>query len=99
MKKIIILVAGGSGYDVVSIIDAINNISDTWEILGFLDDNPSLLNRTIFGYYVMGDISQARKYDDVLFISSIANPKDRLVRRRVWDRVKSFGGQFANLVH
>jgi sugar O-acyltransferase (sialic acid O-acetyltransferase NeuD family) len=99
MKKIIVLGAGGSGMDILGIIYAINKEKKEWDILGFLDDNLALHGKELDGFKVLGSIDEAINYPDSYFISSIADPTNRIVRRKVWDRVKKYGFRFATLVH
>ena len=99
MKQLIILGAGGSGWDIVSIVNAINAVNGEWEIVGFLDDNPALAGKEFCGVRVVGTIDDAVKYPKVYFVSSIANPTNRIIRRMIWDKVTRFGCEFATLVH
>ncbi len=99
MKDLIILGAGGSGWDIVSIVKAINEKKPEWNIVGYLDDNETLLNKIFTGVKVIGKISECVNYPDAYFISSIANPTNRLVRRKIWDKVKVYDLKFATLIH
>jgi sugar O-acyltransferase (sialic acid O-acetyltransferase NeuD family) len=99
MKDIIILGAGGSGMDILGIIDAINEKTKAWNCLGFLDDNPQLIGQEILGYKVLGSIDDVVNYENCYFISSIAHPTNRIVRKFIWDRVTNASGRFATLVH
>lgn len=99
MKNLIILGAGGSGEDIVSIVKSINKINNTWNILGFLDDNKKLLGKELCGYKVLGNIDEAINFSNAYFISSIANPTNRIIRSFIYKKVKSLGGEFATLVH
>lgn len=42
MKDIVIIGAGGFGREVVELIDDINLRNPTWNIIGFVDDNPKM---------------------------------------------------------
>lgn len=97
MRDLIILGAGGAGWDIVSIVHSLNN--SEWNILGFLDDNEALHNREFCGVRVIGNIDDCYKWPNAYFVSSIANPTNRLVRKYIWDRVKMHGLKFATLVH
>ena len=99
MKKLIILGAGGAGWDIVSLTNAINAIKPEWEVLGFLDDNEALWGRTFVGKKVLGSIDTCGDYSEAFFVSSIANPTNRIIRRKIWDRVKGKGLRFATLIH
>lgn len=99
MKDLIILGAGGSGWDIVSIVNAINAKNNEWNIIGYLDDNTALHNREFCGVKVIGSIDECVKYPEAYYISSIANPTNRMVRRKIWDKVKMHDLQFATLIH
>jgi sugar O-acyltransferase (sialic acid O-acetyltransferase NeuD family) len=98
MKDLIILGAGGAAAMMIDMIDDINKVNPEWRIVGFLDDNPNLINSTLSGYVVLGTIDEAYKWPNAFFTSSIAHPNNRLVRRKVYDRVKAQGGKFATLI-
>lgn len=98
MKDLIILGAGGAAAMMIDLINDINEVNEEWRILGFLDDNPKLLNATLSGYNVLGTIDDAYKFPDAYFTSSIAHPNNRMVRRKVYERVKAQGGKFATLI-
>ena len=98
-KDIIILGAGGSGFDIVSIILAINKEKPTWNILGFLDDNPKLLGKRFLNYNVLGGIDSCYAYKNAFFISSIAHSNNRLIREKIYKTVKSTGVRFASIIH
>ena len=99
MKDLIVLGAGGSGWDIISIVRAINRVKEEWNIIGFLDDNENLHDKVFCGVKVIGSIEDCVKYHDAYYISSIANPTNRLVRRKIWDKVKKHHLQFATLIH
>ena len=50
MKNLIILGAGGASYNIVEYIDDINEVSPTWNLIGLLDDNASLIGTKILDY-------------------------------------------------
>ncbi len=56
MKKVIIIGAGGVGREVALIINQINNFKPTWNIIGFLDDNPTNLGKTLNGHRIIGNV-------------------------------------------
>lgn len=55
MKEIVIIGVGGFGREVVWLIDRINEISPTYKILGYVDDNKASHGKTIDEYQVLGD--------------------------------------------
>lgn len=99
MKDLIILGAGGAGLDIVSIVKDINKIHTQWNILGFLDDNESLIGSKLLGCNVLGPIDSCVMYPKAFFVSSIAHPNNRLIRRKIYEKVKEGGGIFATIIH
>ena len=54
MKDLIIIGVGGVGREAVLIAEEINEQSQEWNILGFVDDNEDVQNTYINGYPVLG---------------------------------------------
>ena len=55
MDKIVIVGVGGFGREVAWLIERINSVKPTWELVGFVDDNKALMGDNISGYPVVGD--------------------------------------------
>ena len=64
MKDIIIIGAGGVGKEVTFIIEQINEVKPSWNILGIIDDNKKLHGSIINGYVVLGDLKYLDKYSN-----------------------------------
>lgn len=99
MKDLIILGAGGAAYNLVEFVEDINEVNPTWNLLGFLDDNISLIGNIIHGYKVLGNINESKNYEKAYFISSIGSATDLTMRKRVRDRVPFDDNHFATLIH
>lgn len=61
MKDIVIIGTGGIGREVAWIIEEINNINSTWNIIGFIDDNSKTWEKEFNGYRVLGGIEALDK--------------------------------------
>ena len=74
MKNIIIIGAGGVGREVSLIIEKINKLKATWNLIGFIDDNINSWNRIISGYQIIGgmDLLETLPLDTYVVIA-IAN--------------------------
>ena len=74
MKNIIIIGAGGVGREVSLIIEKINKLKSTWNLIGFIDDNINSWNRIINGYQIIGgmDLLETLPLDTYVVIA-IAN--------------------------
>ena len=53
MKDLIIIGASGFGREVAWLVERVNKVSETWNLIGFLDDNKSLQGTDVNGYEVL----------------------------------------------
>ena len=77
MKKLIIIGASGFGREVAWLVERINKAEPTWDLLGFIDDNESIVGTKINGYSVLGTSKDIEKYKDVFFVCAIGSSKVR----------------------
>ena len=74
MKNIVIIGAGGVGREVSLIIEKINELKATWNLIGFIDDNINSWGNVINGYPVIGGIDSLEKLSlDTYVVIAIAN--------------------------
>lgn len=98
MKKLIVY--GASFLDVIKLVDAINRVTPTWQVLGYLDDNAEVHGRVLMGYSVLGGrecIGQYAKQDDTFFFVNISSHWTRA--KAVADALDDHGCKMATLVH
>jgi acetyltransferase EpsM len=75
-KKIIILGAGGNANVIKSTIADVNQVSNQYEILGYLDDQVSPNNNSqIKGKITKTNVEKFKKYRDVFFLWSLSTIK------------------------
>ena len=77
MKNLIIIGASGFGREVAWLVERINQVQNTWKLLGFLDDNPALKDSFVNGYPVLGSVDRASEYKDCCFVCAIGASKVR----------------------
>ncbi|MHB8129107.1 MAG: acetyltransferase [Mobilitalea sp.] len=78
MKKLVIIGVGGFGREVAWLVERINNIKQTWELIGFVDDNEKFLGCIIGGYPVLGTCEWLGDHEnDVFTVCAIASSKIR----------------------
>ena len=85
MKDLIIIGASGFGREVAWLVERINKKEQTWNLLGFLDDNEEIQCTTVNGYPVLGTIHSVTDYQDAYYVCAIGASK---VREKVINRVK-----------
>lgn len=96
MKNIVIVGAGGVGREVSLIIQQINRLEPTWNLIGYIDDNPENWGNVVNGYAVLGGIDSLTmmcKYTYVII--AIANYE---VKKRIVTKLNN-KFKFATIVH
>lgn len=77
MKNLIIFGASGFGREVAWLVERINKVSPTWNLLGFMDDNESIQDSEINGYRVLGKSDDINKYSDAYFVCAVGASRTR----------------------
>lgn len=97
---LVIIGCGGFGREVHDIVDAINELEPTWELLGYLDDRPDQANVALVesrGSRVLGNTDWLMTVGrEVQFVIGIGTGK---TRRIIDERLTSAGITAATLVH
>lgn len=96
MNKIIIIGAGGFGRELLQWIKDINEVKSTWEIAGFLDDNPNALDGIECDYPMLGRVSDWQPAEDEVFALAAATPR---TKEKIVGSMKARGAVFANVIH
>lgn len=63
MRDIVIIGAGGIGREVAWIIEEINKVKPTWNIIGFVDENSEIWGKELNGYRVLGGFEALDKLE------------------------------------
>lgn len=84
MKDIVIIGAGGIGREVAWIIEEINEVNPTWNIIGFVDDNSEMWRKDLNGYRVLGGLDILDKLESkpevIVAIANCGVKKDIVAR-------------------
>ena len=96
LPSLVIVGAGGFGREVAALVEAINDHTPSWSLLGFVDDDPALHDTSVLGYPVRGDVHWLADQTDLHFVLGIG---DGETRRRVAKRLDSAAVSPATLVH
>ena len=91
--------AGGFGRETVEAIHAMNACGASWQLLGYLDDDPRLRGNQIDGTPVLGGITEARNLCDTCFVVCAGRPDDYSSRPRIVDRIGLPAERYATIVH
>lgn len=77
MKDLIIFGASGFGREVAWLVERINKVAPTWNLLGFMDDNEAIHGTEINGYRVLGGTAAVGNYPDAYFVCAVGASKVR----------------------
>jgi sugar O-acyltransferase (sialic acid O-acetyltransferase NeuD family) len=77
MNDLIIIGASGFGKEVAWLVERINSVSVTWNLLGFLDDNEQIQGSLVGGYNILGSTERAGDYKNAWFVCAIGAAKTR----------------------
>ncbi len=90
MRDLVIVGCGGFGREVVDVVDAINAVTPTWQLLGFLDDAPSDDDRARverIGLRLLGPVEPSALPAGASFVIGIGSGRVRqLLARRLGAR-------------
>lgn len=97
MEKLIIVGASGFGKEVAWLTERINENEPSWEILGFIDDNPKMEGQIINGYKVLGTVDCLAKYKDAYVVCAIGSSN---IRCKIVNKIKKISPEtkFATLI-
>lgn len=97
MKDLIIVGASGFGREVAWLTERINEKNETYNILGFVDDNPDKLGEDINGYTVLGGCDILTEYKDAYLVCAVGSSK---IRRKIIEKIKTINpdAKFATLI-
>ena len=94
MKNIVIIGAGGR--ETALIIQQINELELTWNLIGFIDDNKDSWGKVINGYSVIGGIDSLEVLpSDTYIIIAIANYE---IKRKIVNKINN-KFKFATIIH
>lgn len=96
-KKLYIIGVGGFGREVSWLAERINACSPSWEIAGFIDDDPTLHGKEERGYPVLGGCGYFESCrEEVWIVCAIGSAK---TRRQVIEKLKKYPHiRFATLI-
>lgn len=98
MKKLYIY--GASYGDVVKLVDAINRVTPSWTISGFLDDTRELRGKTAMGYTILGGrelLPELAGLDEAYFFNNVNGT--RAGNRHVAEVLDSYHCHIPSLIH
>jgi sugar O-acyltransferase (sialic acid O-acetyltransferase NeuD family) len=97
-RPLIILGTGGSAYDVLDIVGALNAASPAWQPVGFLDDARPAGSQYL-GLPILGGLREAGNIEDGFFVNVIGSDSSFRRRPEIVGATGLARERFATLVH
>jgi sugar O-acyltransferase (sialic acid O-acetyltransferase NeuD family) len=97
-RPLVILGASGNALDVLDVVDAVNAHSQTWEVVGVLDDARPL-GTDFHGLTVLGKLAEAGRLRDCRFVNGVGSDRSHRLRPQLVAGTGVPAERFTTLVH
>ena len=98
LKKLILFPFSGNTREALLTVLAINAKKRTWDVLGFIDDDPTQHGRECMGVKVLGGRRILSKFPRSQVLAVPGNPANFLGRKRVIDGLRVERERFARII-
>ena len=75
-RPLLVIGAGGFGRETLEAVRACNQVRPTWDVVGFLDDDPALQQRHVDGVPVVGRVDDLTRHPSAAAVVTIGNPSN-----------------------
>lgn len=99
VRRLVIVGAGGFARETAELVLAINDATPTFDLLGFLDDDPALHGRERTGVAVLGPLELVHELADAVVVVCLGSPARPGLRPLVVERLGLADERFATLIH
>ena len=99
VEALVVIGSGGFGRETAEVVRAVNAASPTWDLLGFLDDDPALHGKEVDGIPVLGPIDDAQSFGGGRFVVCTGHPGNYFSRKRIVQRLGLPAVRYATIVH
>ncbi len=99
LKKLLIFPFGGTARETLLIIEDINRHRKTWDVLGFIDDDPKSWGQGLNGVKVLGGRDKLKKFPSAQIIAVPSDPKSYLKKKSIVDLLDLDPSRFATIIH
>lgn len=97
MNKIVIYGSGGFAREVVHLIEDINEQEETWEVLGYIDDNAENHGEVINDLPVLGGFDWIKEQDSIAVAMGIGSPNAKKAIVKTLNELSNV--TYPNLIH
>lgn len=98
-NPLLLVGTGGFARETMELVRAANVLSQRWELLGLLDDDPSLHGCEIHGVRILGPSEAVHDHPEAFVAACVASPSDPMRRLALVSRLGLPPERYATLVH
>lgn len=99
MTPLVIAGSGGLAREAAEVVHAINASRRTWDLIGFLDDDPARVGTLVDALPVVGPIDVRGDRTCASVLVATGSPRDFGSRRRIVERLGLPARRYATIVH
>jgi len=99
VRELLLIGAGGFAREAAEAVRALNAVEPSWDLLGFLDDDPAKRGRMIGPTPVLDTTEAIDRYPDASVLLCPVRPDNYLSRRFLAERLQLDDERYATLVH
>jgi sugar O-acyltransferase (sialic acid O-acetyltransferase NeuD family) len=99
LPELVLVGAGGFARETAEAVRAVNREQPTWDLLGFVDDNPELTGVKVDGLPVIGGIDEVHRLPAAKVVVCTGHPGNYFSRKRLVRRLDLDPGRYATVIH
>jgi sugar O-acyltransferase (sialic acid O-acetyltransferase NeuD family) len=98
-RELLLVGAGGLAREAAEAVRAVNAITRTWDLAGFIDDDPAKRGARLVGIPVLGGLEVVADHPEAQLLLCPGRPDNYGVRRRLVERLGLDDERYATVVH
>ncbi len=99
MKDLLLFPCNGNTREALGVVAAINKITPTWNVVGYLDDNKELHDKMFHGIPVLGDRSKLAEHSNAWVLAVPGRAQNFHLRKEIIQSLAVSPSRFATLIH
>jgi sugar O-acyltransferase (sialic acid O-acetyltransferase NeuD family) len=98
-RKLLLVGAGGLAREAAEAVRAANSVSPTWDLLGFVDDDPAKQGSVVGGIPVLGPVETVHDHRSAFVLICPGRPDNYVARLLLVDRLGLDDERYATVIH
>lgn len=99
LRQLLLIGAGGFAREAAEAVRAVNTVHPTWQLLGYLDDDPAKAGTTPGGLPVLGRLDALSEYPAAQVVLCPGRPDNYGIRPELVERLALDEERYATIVH